>query len=310
LNGSFEEFFRELETNGLATQPLVSIVTPCYNAGRFLEETVQSVLAQDYPDIEYLVMDGGSTDGSLEILERCRHRLQYVSAPDRGQADAVNRGFQLSHGSISAFLNADDTYLPGAISQAVRCLVDHPEAGVVYGEAYHVSETGEIIGRYPTSPFDPERFRYQCYICQPAAFMRREAFQAVGMLDTDLHFALDYDLWIRLARHYSMLKIDPYLAHSRMYPENKTLGQLRQVFQEVLLVLRRHYDFIPSNWLYGYSDYLITGKHSVFAAPRPSVFNLVLCLALGIRSNWRHPLWYGKDLFQSAARIRACQIPW
>ena len=292
------------------TKPLVSIVTPCLNAGRFLEETIRSVLAQDYPSIEYLVMDGGSTDESREILERYGGRLQYCSGPDDGQAAAVNRGFLLSRGSIFAFLNADDTYLPGAVSAVVRSMAEHPDVGVVYGEAYHVTEAGQTIGRYPTRAFRREGFRQQCFICQPAAFVRREAFQAAGLLDPTLHFALDYDLWIRMARSCSMLKIDTYLATSRMHRNNKTLGQLRDVFREVFGVLRRHYDYIPCNWLYGYSDYLVTGEAPVFRTPRPSPANLALCFLLGAWYNRRHPLWYGKDLLRTASRTRTCPDLW
>lgn len=290
--------------------PLVSIVTPCLNSGRYIEETIRSVLNQDYPSIEYLVMDGGSGDGTHEILERYRGRLQYFSAPDDGQAAAINRGFQLSRGEIFAFLNADDTYLPGAVRAAVRSLAEHPDMGVVYGEAYHVSESGQTIGRYPTRAFDPEHLRQQCFICQPAAFLRRGVFEAAGMLDPTLQFALDYDLWIRIARRWPMLKIDPYLATSRMHTSNKTLGQLPGVFQEVFSVFRRHYDYIPCNWVYGYSDYLITGKPSVLRAPRPSPANLFLCTLLGAWYNRRHLLHYSTDLVRTATRSRSCPDLW
>jgi glycosyltransferase involved in cell wall biosynthesis len=294
--------------NGLAVdrQPLVSIVTPGLNAGRFLEETIQSVLTQDYPHLEYVVMDGGSTDGSLEILERYSARLRYFSVPDRGQADAVNRGFELSKGSIFAFLNADDTYLPGAVSAAVQCLAEHPEAGVAYGEGYHVSESGKTINRYPTQPFDAKQLCRLCYICQPTAFVRRGAFRQSGMLNPNLQFAFDYDLWIRMARRVAMVKIDRYLACSRMHRDNKTLGQLQRMFQEVFTVFRRHYDYIPCNWLYGYSDYLITGKEPVFEAPPLTPANLALCFLLGAGYNWRHPLRYGVDLLENARRIGRC----
>ncbi|HZT28239.1 MAG TPA: glycosyltransferase family 2 protein [Bryobacteraceae bacterium] len=288
-------------------EPVVSIVTPSYNSGRFLEETIQSVLSQDYAHIDYLVMDGGSTDGTREILERYRGRLRYVSERDRGQADAVNRGFRLSRGSVFAFLNADDTYLPGAISTVVRHMREHPEAGVVYGEGYHVTEAGEVINRYPTQVFDPEKFRRQCYICQPAAFLRREAFEAVGLLDAKLHYALDYDLWIRVAQRYPMVKVEEYLARSRMHRQNKTLRHLREVFREVFLVLRRHYGYVPSNWLYGYSAYLVSGEDPVFEVPRPSPANLGLCVLLGLYYNHRHPVQFLKDLLATARQTLACR---
>src|SRR5215469_4305509 len=154
-------------------QPLVSIVTPCLNAARFIEETIQSVLAQDYPAIEYIVMDGGSNDGTLDILKRYQGRLRWLSAKDKGQADAVNRGFALTQGEIFAFLNADDTYLPGAVALAVEGFARKPEPAVVYGDAWYVDETGKRLGRYPVEPYDPYRLERRCIICQPAAFIRR-----------------------------------------------------------------------------------------------------------------------------------------
>jgi glycosyltransferase involved in cell wall biosynthesis len=179
--------------------PVVSIVTPSYNMGQYLEETIQSVLTQDYPRIDYIVMDGGSTDGTLEILKKYEGRLRYQSARDRGQSDAINKGFAISHGSVFTFLNADDTYLPGAVSTAIRHMQAEPTAGVVYGEAYYVDEQGKVIERYPTQPFDPGLLGSRCYICQPASFLWRDVFESVGMINVDQHIALDYDLWVRIS---------------------------------------------------------------------------------------------------------------
>ena len=165
--------------------PLVSIVTPCYNMGRYLEQTIESVLAQDYPNIEYIVMDGGSSDDSLRILEKYRGRLDFHSAPDRGTADAINKGFARSRGSVFAYLNADDTYLPGAVSAAVRSLMGEPGIGVVYGDANWVDEEGQVLGPYPTKPYQADMLSQECFICQPAAFIRREAFD-IEMLAANL----------------------------------------------------------------------------------------------------------------------------
>ena len=280
--------------------PLVSVVTPCYNSERYLEETVRSVLGQDYPRLEYLVMDGGSSDGTLQVLEKYRGRVRYCTGRDEGQADAINRGFALTHGSIFAFLNADDTYLPGAISSAVRLLQKNPKIGMVYGEAYHVDEQGRILRRYPCEPFDAERFRRRCYICQPAAFMRRTAFEAAGMLNPRLKFALDYDLWIRMARCCPMLKCDEFWATSRLHRDSKTMAQAAAVYQEVFTILREHYDYVPSNWLYGYCSYLVTGRQPLPEPPAPSLAKTALCLLLGARYNWKHLPQYLSDMFSTA----------
>ncbi|WP_322508462.1 glycosyltransferase family 2 protein, partial [Anaerolinea sp.] len=127
---------------------LVNIVTPSFNQARFLEETMLSVLHQDYPHIEYIVVDGGSTDGSVDIIRRYADRLAWwVSEPDRGQTDAINKGFAHAHGEILAWLNSDDTYQPGAVRAAVEALEKHPEAAMVYGDAHYIDENGRVIGR-------------------------------------------------------------------------------------------------------------------------------------------------------------------
>ncbi len=268
--------------------PLVSIVTPVYNLADFIEETVLSVLNQDYPRIEYIVMDGGSTDGTLEILAKYRGRIRVISEPDRGTADAINRGFRISSGEIFAFLNGDDTYLPGAVRTAVECLMAHPEAGGVYGEANWITEDGRIIGRYPTRPFDAALLARECFICQPACFLRREIFRKAGLLDPDLECAFDYDLWIRVSRLAPLEKTDAVLANSRMRRASKTLGQRRRVFREALGVLKRHYGYVPFEWVYAYTAFLIDRRDQFFEPLQPSVTKLLASLLLGIGWNrWK-----------------------
>ncbi len=276
--------------------PRVSIVTPSFNMARFLDETIQSVLAQDYPHIEYVVMDGGSRDGTLDILRKYEHRLRYVSAPDGGQPDAINRGFELTTGSIFAFLNADDTYLPGAVSTAVGHLLDNPGVGVIYGEAYHVEEDGRVISRYPTREFDYAALNGECYICQPASFMRRETFDRAGRMHPDLQYAPDYDLWIRIGKLFPMLKVDEYLATSRMHRENKTLGKRRQVYQEIIQITRNRFGYVPFNWIYGYSCFLMDGKDQFFERGTRSLSKFALSLALGSYYNRKHLLRYGAEI--------------
>lgn len=269
--------------------PLVSIVTPVYNLARYIEETVRSVLTQDYPRIEYIVMDGGSTDGTLEILRRFRDRLRLISAPDQGTADAVNRGFLLSRGEIFAFLNGDDTYVPGAVRAAAEYLAAHPEAGGVYGEADWIGEDGRRLGRYPTRDFDPEALREECFISQPACFLRREVFQRAGMLDAGLRCSFDYDLWIRLSRFSRLGRIERLLARSRMRRDSKTLGARKQVFRETIALLKRHYGYAPFGWVYAYAAFVLDRRDQFFEPLRPSVAKLAAAVALGWRYNPRQP---------------------
>jgi len=271
--------------------PLVSIVTPSFNSARYIERAIESVLSQDYPRIEYIVMDGASTDGTVAILERYATRLQYVSAPDAGAPDAINQGFARSRGLILAWLSADDEYLPNAIGNAVRRLAEHPDAAVVYGEGAWVDEEGTEIGPYPTmSPYRPGMLEQECGICQPAAFLRREAVESVGRLDPALQFSFDYDLWIRLSQRYPFVAVPERMALSRMRRDNKTLGGRRQIFQENIAVLRRHYGYVPVNWVYGYLSFLRDGRDQFFEPLRNSAAVYSGSLIVGSFYNYRH-LW-------------------
>ena len=149
--------------------PLVSIVTPSLNMDRYILQTIESVLTQDYSPIEYIVMEGGSTDSTLEILARYKDRLQCQSETDSGPCDATHRGLSMARGEILAWLNADDAFLPHAVRTAVDFLLAHPEVDVVYGEGYWIDEDGAVIERYPTLPFDAKELERDCFICQPAA---------------------------------------------------------------------------------------------------------------------------------------------
>lgn len=229
-------------------RPLVSIITPSFNQGRFIRRTIESVLTQDYPKLEYLVMDGGSTDETLDILHSYGTQLTWISGPDGGQADAVNAGVRLARGEICGWLNSDDTYLPGAIHAAVTHLTTHPNTAVVYGDAYYIDGQNRIIGRYPTEDFDQHRLAKACFICQPAAFFRRSAIEAVGGLDTRLRYCMDYDLWIRLARRFVIERIPQALASSRQYPQTKTWAQRDEFFRELCGVTQRWFGYTSRYW--------------------------------------------------------------
>ena len=235
-------------------QPLVTVVTPSFNQGRFIRATIESVLKQDYSRIEYLVMDGGSTDETQSILREYSDRIRWVSEPDRGQAHAINKGWRQAAGSIVAYLNSDDVYLPGAVTSAVAALQAHPEVSAVYGEGYHVDEAGGIRERYPTEPFDADRLREICFICQPTVFLRREAVEDAGYLDESLRYCMDYDLWIRFARAGKIFTHTPnYLASTRLHADTKTLGQRGQAHAEILRVIYRHFGRVAPNLVFGYA---------------------------------------------------------
>ncbi len=276
-------------------RPLVSIVTPSLNSAAFLEQAIESVLAQDYPDIEYLVIDGGSTDGTLEILRAHKARLTFVSEPDRGPAEAINRGFRLARGEVFAWLSADDYYLPGAVATAVEQLAAHPAAGLVYGEADWVDAEGRRLGAYPTGPFDAKRLATECFIAQPAAFLRREAFEAVGGLDLRWRYTFDYDLWIRLAQRFSFAYVRTRLAASRMHRRSISLGARRQVLEENVRLLVHHFGYAPFGRIYALCAHRLDRRDQFFEPLRPSAAKYALSLPVGLYYNWRQPRRYFKE---------------
>jgi glycosyltransferase involved in cell wall biosynthesis len=280
----------------LSQQPLVTVVTPVLNGARFIEETIESVLQQDYPNLEYIVMDGGSTDETLAILGRYHSRLQFFSQPDGGVAEAINRGFSRSRGSLVGWLSADDTYLPNAIACAVKHFQSAPDAAVVYGEGVWTDQDGSLIGPYPTvMPFDPAMLERECPLCQPASFIRRDALAAVGMLDASLCSAFDYDLWIRLSRKYSFLAVPDRLATSRMHRANKTLAGRKLMFTETMELLRRHFKYVPVNWVYGYLTFLRDGRDQFFEPLRHSPWTYLMSLPVGSYYNSRKLFRYWRE---------------
>lgn len=182
--------------------PLVSIVTPSYNQAAYLEAAVRSVLEQDYPRLEYLVADGGSTDASPEIIRRHADRLAWwVSEKDQGQADGANKGFRRAQGEIIGWLNSDDLYRPGAIAGAVAAFQAHPEAGLVFSDVDSIDGAGELINVMRFSPRTLEDLMAFKIISQPGVFMRRSLLERVGYLDQSYHLLLDHQLWLRMVRH-------------------------------------------------------------------------------------------------------------
>lgn len=241
--------------------PLVSIVTPSYNQETYLGQTLACVQAQDYPRIEHIVMDGGSRDASVTILANARYErpktLRWRSAPDGGQAQAVNAGLRLARGTICGWLNSDDLLFPHAVSRVVRHFADHPDHLLVYGDAQWIDADGQVLGPYPTRPpHEGDAFRLGCFLCQPAVFFRPELFAAIGWLDEDLDTAMDYDLWCRAfaALPERIGYIRSFLACSRLHADCKTQRQRRRVYLESMRVVHRHFDEVPEDWVLSYLD--------------------------------------------------------
>jgi len=221
--------------------PRVSIVTPSFNQARFLEETIRSVLEQDYPNIEYIVVDGGSSDESLQIIQRYQSRFAWwVSEPDRGQTDALNKGFERASGEILAWINSDDTYLPGAIREGVAFLEAYPSVGMVYGDANLVNERGRIVGQFPARQTDYRRLlRGSVHIPQQATFFRSSVWKRVGPLDYSIFFAMDYDLWVRIAKIAPIQYYPRLWANFRLHDSGKTVLNDDRCYPEMLRIYQR-----------------------------------------------------------------------
>lgn len=206
-------------------QPLVTVVTPSFNQANYLEDAIRSVLRQEYPNIEYLVIDGGSTDGSLEIIQRYEDRLAaWISEPDAGQAEAINKGLNRAAGNIVAWLNSDDVYLPGAVSQAVKALGAHPEAGMVYGDGIMVGSDLRILDYHTYSPLDVVDLLSFEVLLQPSVFMRRDVLKEVGYLNQGYHLILDHELWVRIATSRPIIHVPGFWALERTHQEAKTIA--------------------------------------------------------------------------------------
>lgn len=217
---------------------LVSIVTPSYNQAAFLEQTIRSVLDQDHRELEYFVVDGGSTDGSVNLIKKYTNLLtSWRSEKDSGQGEAINKGMKLARGEIVAWLNSDDTYLPGAIAAAVQAFASHPNAVLVYGDTRAVDENNQILNVLHYRQYTLEDLLCFQIIGQPAVFMRRSAFEAAGGLDTSYHFMLDHQLWIKLAQQGEMVHVGQTWASARYHPQAKNRAQAPGFAREAFRLL-------------------------------------------------------------------------
>lgn len=218
---------------------LVSIITPSFNQAEYLEQTILSVLNQDHPRIEHIVIDGASTDGSVEIIKRYENKLAYwVSEKDNGQADAINKGFARAKGDVIAWLNSDDFYLAGAVSAAVKIFNENPEVVLVYGNMLAVDERGKTFNTLNYKQLTLEDLLCFQIIGQPSVFMRRSALENLR-LDSTLHFLLDHYLWIQIARRGKILHINQTWAAARYHAAAKNRAKAAEFGREAFRILEK-----------------------------------------------------------------------
>jgi glycosyltransferase involved in cell wall biosynthesis len=231
----------------------IAVVTPSYNQGKFIERTIRSVLSQNVGGLEYIVMDGGSTDKTLSVLKRHQDQLSWLSERDKGPADAINKGFYCSTAPILGWLNSDDIYYPGCLETILEFLNKNPEVDVVYGDAWHIDENDAILEKYPTEDWDWKRLQQNCIISQPAAFFRRRVIERFGPLNTRFR-CMDYEYWLRIgkagARFVHLPKI---LAATRLHKEAFTVAGRLEVHYEVNSITRERLGRTPDCWLMHYA---------------------------------------------------------
>ncbi|MBL7205462.1 MAG: glycosyltransferase [Desulfobacteraceae bacterium] len=272
--------------------PSISVITPSYNQGRFIEQTIESVLSQNIPALEYIVMDGGSSDETVKILKRYEGRLRWVSEKDNGQADAINKGIKATKGEIIGYLNSDDIYYLGALAAVLAFFKKHPEVDVVYGDADHIDLDGTVIEPYYTEDWDYDRLKEVCFLCQPSVFCKRRLIKEAGLFDSSLRYCMDYEYWLRLGAITPFARLNKKLAGSRMYDENKTVGSRVEVHWEMNNMLKMRLGKVPDRWIYNYAHALVDRKGYKRRNPVEDLRYVLLLVGFSIASfaRWRQRL--------------------
>lgn len=246
--------------------PVISIIVPSLNQGRFIGETLRSIVEQDYPNLELIVVDGGSTDNSLAVIEEFEpHIAWWVSEPDGGQAAAINKGFQKSTGEIMAWINSDDCVAPGALCRVAQYFQTHPNTEVLYGNRILIDEQGGEIGRWILPRHSEKILKWADYVPQETLYWRRSAWLAAGgRLDESFCFAMDWDILLRFsAQGLKMERIPGFLGLFRIHQAQKTLSDMASTGKEEMQKLRcRELGFAPSHrqLLWNTAPYLLAAK--------------------------------------------------
>jgi len=239
LNADIPEFPERMPDGN--EWPKISIITPSYNQGRFIEATIRSIILQGYPNLEYFVIDGGSKDNTIDILKKYEKFItKWVSEPDKGQTHAINKGIKYATGEIIAYLNSDDLYLPESLKTAALYLTSHPDVTMVYGNILHIDKSGDIIERVENEEFDYDQLlSWILYIPQPATFIRGRVIKEIGLFDENLNLAMDHDYWVRIGLNHTIKHIHEYLACARMYPEIKSKSRYLDYIYEHTYILNK-----------------------------------------------------------------------
>ena len=234
--------------------PKISVITPTLNQASYIEQTIQSVLTQDYPNLEYIILDGGSTDGTQQILAKYDKYLMWKSEPDAGQIDAINKGLRNASGEIVAYLNSDDLYAPGSLLKVGNFFQQNPEASILTGKCQNINQQGKdtrsIITAYKNfwlSLKCDNLLHIVNYVSQPATFWQKSLLSEIGYFNPAFRFAMDYDFWLRVIKHHRFVYLDEYLAKYRIYPTSITGSNSKNQFLEEYEISAIHSPFLFKN---------------------------------------------------------------
>jgi glycosyltransferase involved in cell wall biosynthesis len=248
--------------------PKISIITPSYNQGQFIERTLKSVLDQEYPNLEFIVMDGNSSDQTVKVLKKYDRlvkegkfgkKINFIwrSEKDGGQTNAINKGLKIATGDILAYLNSDDTYEPQALRIIARYFLEHSQVQFVYGKGQLIDINDKPIGMYNDFQVDTEKLHRNCGVSQPTAFWRRKVLEKVGFFNESFQYTMDYEYWVRVSKNFKMVYLPQILASTRIHPDAKTSNQTQKLYQNAIRVQKLHYPFVHHDWIFTYSDGLV-----------------------------------------------------
>lgn len=241
----------------MVSYPKISIITPSLNQATYIERTIRSVLDQDYPDLEYIVVDGGSTDGTTEILKKYGNRLTWISEKDSGQSEAINKGMRMATGDIIAYLNSDDIYEPGALASVAARFMAEPSLRWLTGKCRIINENGREVRSAITKykNFLLAHYRYRLLlianpVSQPATFWRKEVVEEIGLFDPAESLIMDYEYWLRIGRKYHPAIMDESLAAFRIHPTSKTSQNRFLMIRQECAISRKYSGSVLINVLH------------------------------------------------------------
>ncbi|HSW90172.1 MAG TPA: glycosyltransferase family 2 protein [Patescibacteria group bacterium] len=277
--------------------PKISIVTPSYNQGQFLEATLQSVFDQKYPNLEYIVMDGGSTDNSVSLLKKFakiaktkKINFTWQSKKDKGQTDAINAGLKIAIGTILAYLNSDDTYEPNTLKTVAQFFQDHPEENFLYGKARLIDADGKRIGVYNSSQATLQSLHGGCVISQPTTFWTRKLYSKIGPFDDSFHFTMDYEYWCRVIRKYPMNFIPEFFANARIHADAKTSAQTSKLYADAIRVQKKYFPSVHHDWIFTYVDGKVHGLKDGTWYQEIYYWSHLFFLSFVLQLQWNHHL--------------------